>query len=99
MIRGTTPTICFKLPLPNDQISECWLTINQRGEEVITKTKSDITYDGEKYSVKMTQEETLQLDDSQYAEIQLRLRTASGDALASKVARVDVLKILKEGVI
>lgn len=99
MIRGTTPTICFKLPFTEEQISELWLTINQRGEEVITKTKDDITYDGETYSVKLTQEETLRLDDGQYAEIQLRMRTASGDALASQVERVEIQRILKDGVI
>lgn len=30
MIRGTTPTICFKLPFDNEQIAECWLTISQQ---------------------------------------------------------------------
>lgn len=99
MIRGTTPTICFKLPFDNEQIAECWLTISQRGQEVLTKEKGDITYDGEKYSVKLTQEDTLMLDDDQYAEIQLRIRTASGDAIASRVKQIAVEEILKDGVI
>lgn len=99
MIRGTTPTICFKLPFDDGQIAELWLTISQRGQEVLTKEKPDMTYDGEKYSIKLTQEDTLKLDDDQYAEIQLRIRTASGDAIASRVKRIAVEEILKDGVI
>ena len=99
MIRGTTPTICFELPIVIEQIEECWLTIAQRGEEIITKTKDDLEFDGEKYTVRLTQEETLRLNDNQYAKIQLRLRTTGNDALASDVVQVDVHEILKDGVI
>lgn len=99
MRRGTTPTIYFKLPFELDLVDELWLTIEQRDKEIITKTKADVTPDGDRYIIKLTQEETLNLDDGIEAKAQLRIRTTAGEALASSIKRLNVEEILKDGVI
>lgn len=99
MIRGTTPTISFKLPFDYDLVEEIWLTIEQRGKEVLTKTKKDMSYEWNVVSYRLTQEETLALNDKECVKIQVRMRTADGGAFASKVFTKPVDEILKDGVI
>lgn len=99
MIRGTTPTICFHLPFDLEEIEELWLTIAQRGKEVITKEKADMEYDNGTFSVKLTQDETLRLDARQKTQVQLRVKFITGDAIASDPQTVNVDDILKDGVI
>lgn len=99
MIRGTTPTICFHLPFDLEEIEEMWLTIAQRGKDVITKEKADMEYDNGTFSVKLTQDETLRLDARQKTEVQLRVKFITGDAIASDAQPVNVDDILKDGVI
>lgn len=50
---------------------------------------------------KLSQEDTLKLQQSEFktAEVQIRVRMKSGDALASDIMRLHVGRILKEGVI
>ena len=47
----------------------------------------------------LTQEETLKLGVSDRTEIQLRVRLADGNALASQIFAVSTERILKDGVI
>lgn len=97
MIRGTTPTICFHLPFEYDSIEEMWLTIAQRGKDVITKTKEEMEYDNGTFCTKLSQAETLRLVSGQKTEMQVRVRFTSGDAIASTAERVDVDEILRDG--
>lgn len=99
MIRGTTPTISFELPFDFVLVEHIWLTITQRGKEIFTKNETDMTVDEHNISVKLTQEETLMLNDSEIVKIQVRVKTSAGDALASNIAIVPVEEILKDGVI
>lgn len=99
IIRGTTPTICFHLPFDLEEIEEMWLTLAQRGRDIITKEKEDMEYDNGTFSVTLSQDETLRLDARQKTEIQLRMKFVTGHAVASEEKPINVDDILKDGVI
>lgn len=98
MIRGTTPTLEFVLPFDTDTLSEAHVTFAQQKKGVVlTKKLESCSCDGAKLTVKLTQAETLQLDCGCITEIQVRVRTKSGDALASDVIKVHTHRILEDG--
>ena len=101
MIRGTTPTLEFTLPFDTSLIAEMYATIAQDGKTVMEKALSDCSCSGTSVSMTLTQEDTLGLQQQprSLAEIQIRVLTTAGDALASDIMRVYVGRILKEGVI
>lgn len=97
MIRGTTPLLEFGLPFSTDIIKEAWLTFSQFNKEVFTIEDEALTMEGSLISVKLTQEQTLLLSQNSALEIQIRILTNNGDALASNIIRTDVGRILKDG--
>lgn len=97
MIRGTTPKLEFTIPFDTDQLAEAYITISQKGGVVIDKPLSEIICDGNVMSLHLTQEETLKLKADSIAEIQIRVRTNSGEALASNIIQVSTERILKDG--
>ncbi|MGN1013852.1 MAG: hypothetical protein ACI4PM_00685 [Butyricicoccus sp.] len=102
MYRGTTPQHVFELPdeLADVAFDALYITYSQFGVTKIEKALNDVTRDGSKLTVHLTQEETLQLVASaQPVHIQIRLRTADGTAMASNVVLAPVKSVLKEGVI
>lgn len=98
MIRGTTPTFIFNLPFDVSNIKSAYITIKSRGTDV-EKAVTDCSLNGTTITVKLTQEETLALPESQIAGVQLRVLTNDNEALASDVFPIKVEEILKEGVI
>jgi hypothetical protein len=98
MIRGTTPTFIFSLPFDVSNIKSAYITIKSRWTEV-EKAVTDCSLNGTTITVKLTQEETLALPESQIAGVQLRVLTNDNEALASDVFPIKVEEILKEGVI
>lgn len=99
MYRGTTPTLKFTLPFDTSTLDAVWVTIAQGGKVIINKTKVDCDLKGKDISVTLTQAETLALTAENKAEIQLRVLTTDGLALASAIFREDTDRILKDGVI
>ena len=97
MIRGTTPKLEFTIPVDTGQLAEAYITISQKGSIVIDKPLSEIICDGNVMSLHLTQEETLKLKADSIAEIQIRVRTNSGEALASNIIQVSTERILKDG--
>ena len=99
MIRGTTPTLEFVLPMDTGQLAEVFVTVSQDGSVVIDKQMKDLDLNGNKLSVRLTQEETLKLKSGCMAEIQIRARAVAGEAIASNIISVSAGRILKDGVI
>ena len=97
MIRGTTPTLEFVLPFDTGLIAEGYITMTQNGTVKVEKSVDDFTMDGLNLSVPLTQEETLELEAGVNVEIQLRVRTETGNVLASDIYCVSADRILKEG--
>ena len=99
MIRGTTPKLEFSLPFDTSEIAEAFVTLSQNDQVIVDKALADCKCDKRKLSVRLTQEDTLKLSCDCITDIQIRVRTKGGDALASNIMREDTYKILKDGVI
>ena len=99
MVRGTTPTLEFTLPFDTSNLAEAWVTLSQNDSEVLTKTLEECKREGRMLSIRLTQEETLKLEHDFNTEIQLRVRTIAGEALASKIITRNTDRLLKDGVI
>lgn len=99
MIQGTTPTHTFKVPIDTAIISNVRITYAQDGAVVLTKEKNDCKMGEGFVSVKLTQEETFNFDDELPVDIQMRILTMGGDALASKPERVPLRTVLDGEVI
>lgn len=100
MIRGTTPTIKLKanFDLRNWNV---YATLKQglteytfENDELEIEFEDDFSV----ISFTLTQEQTLSFNDNNKVEIQLRA-AKDGSAVASKIATVDVYRILKGGII
>ena len=90
MIRGTTPTHIFNLPFEAETIAAVRITYAQGQKEILRKETADVTKDGRRLSVTLTQEETLRFDCRFSVKVQLRVTTADGTALATKPRIVPV---------
>lgn len=101
MIRGTTPTLEFTLPFDCSLLTEMYITFAQYGTTVLEKSMADCTCSGTFVTLSLSQEDTLKMkqDRMAIAEVQLRVRTKDGSALASNIMQIRVDRILKEGVI
>ena len=97
--RGTTPENTFKLPFELIAPKQVWLTYAQDDVIVIDRDKTSITISGNTLKVKLTQEETLNLDHRKQVQVQIRVLTADDVAIRSNIKEYSVSKILKDGVI
>lgn len=103
MRRGTTPTLILEMPaeIPVKDFEEAVLSVEQRNKIVIEKRLSEMTIDeaANTMEVVLTQEETLLLQDSRVADVQVKVKFTDGSVIASEVIRVPVSEILNEEVI
>lgn len=94
MIKGTTPTHTFKLSLDTADVKEVKITYAQDNLVKIVKRTEACEISGDQVTVRLTQEETFELNHHRPVLIQLRVLTVSGDALASKVISVPAHRCL-----
>lgn len=104
MIRGTTPTHIFTIPFDTDSVKEILLTYAQntytKKENVLfEKTTADCVLDGNQIRVELTQEETFMFECKSIAQVQLRILTKAGKALASDVLKIPVETCLSKVVL
>ena len=99
MRRGTTPTHTFHLPFDADMDSKVRIIYAQNDEPVFTKETADCTMKDMSITTKLMQEETLMLDQRKNVQIQLRVITTTGDAMASNVITKGVLELLEDEVL
>lgn len=95
MIRGTTPTHTFTLPFDVSMVQKIRILYAQNGAVKLVKTKDDCALEGNTVQVRLTQEDTFCLDSRYVAEVQVRILTPGGDALASAPIRLDVIRLLE----
>ena len=102
MIKGTTPTLQFNLPIDTSTIKAAEVMVryvDNNKEVTIVKTLDECVTTGNTITAMLTQEETLQLPAPSNVEIQLRVLTLDDVALASVIFTTTVKRLLKEGVI
>lgn len=100
IIRGTTPTMTFRLPVDAEMIEVGYIVVKQNEETIIEKPSSDCEWTGKTLSTKFTQEETLKLIAGTLAGIKVVVKTKGGERMENeRPIFVGVVDTYKEGVI
>jgi hypothetical protein len=99
MIRGTTPTHIFDIPFTKAEIKEVKINYAQNDELVLEKHIEDCTVNDKQISVTLTQEDTFKFDCKKPVEIQIRILTPGGEALATIPRTIGVCKCLDSEVL
>lgn len=102
MRRGTTPTHTFTLPfaIPEGSLVRVVYAQEQNGTKkaLFAKTKDDCSVLGYTVSTKLTQEDTLKIEDHKAVFIQIRVLTPDNEALASEIIVVCAKECLEDEV-
>ena len=98
-IRGTTPTVTFNLPFNVSTIQNCEVYFAQNDELLITKGYNDCVLSGTTLSVTLKQKDTLQFDDEEKLEMQVRFRFTDGSVDATKKIKGKVEDLLADTVL
>lgn len=99
MIQGTTPTHQFTVPMDASLIQKVRITYAQKDTVLLTKEETDCRIEGNVIELKLSQEETLLFDEFSSVQIQVRVLTTAGDALASDLIRIPCGAILDKEVL
>jgi hypothetical protein len=101
MYLGTTPTITLKINTDFDfkDVKQIWFTISSMSKK-ITKTIDDVILDNDNktMSITLTQEETFYFSAG-IIEVQARILTINGEALATPIKTTSFERVLEGGVI
>ena len=97
MIRGTTPTLSFRLPFDTNTLKKFYITFNQNEKTILEKTAEDCILKGNVISLSLNQEETLAFAPKGNVKIQIRAKTLLDEAIASNIIITTVGDILKDG--
>ena len=105
MTRCTTPTHTFTLPddLKTATLSALYITYAQGSKTALEKTLSDVTINGGVITCTLTQADTLKFEvldkhcGCDKVDVQVRLKTSDGVAMASDIMRIPVMDVLKDG--
>ena len=99
MIRGTTPTHVFKLPIDTSTICQLRITYCQFCKKVLEVTEDGVTLDGQEVRYHLSQEDTLRFKPQGQVEVQIKVLTEDGNVMASKVMALPVDKVLNAEVL
>ena len=97
MIRGTTPTHTFTLPISVDDVDKIRIIYAQGGVKIV-KTNADCTMEGKTVTTTLTQEDTLGMNAGS-ASVQVRFIDSDGVAQATEKAVLNIEDVLLEKVI
>ena len=102
MIKGTTPTLHYKLPFESSYIKTAEIVVkyvDNNKEVLIVRNFEECTLGDKSIETQLTQEETLQLPAPSTVEVQLRIVAIDNNVLATEPTKVTVKRLLKEDVI
>ena len=95
-VRGTTPTITFRLPFQTDQISDVEIYFAQK-RFLFQKDYEDCSFEENRLSVTLSQEETLMFDEGLSLRLQIRFVFTNRAIGATRIVSTSVVGLLKEG--
>ncbi len=99
MLIGTTPTHTFGLPFETNVISKIKVTYAQNGRVILEKGNEECEFNENTVTLKLSQEDTFLFECGKNVEIQVRILTAGGDALASNIRIISADKCLDSEVL
>ncbi len=98
MIRGTTPTHKWTIPVDATAVKTARVTYKQGEEVLLVKNTEDCVVEGKALKVTLTQEDTLKFSHKKKAEVQARLLTFDMKSFATRVVEVPVWELLEDEV-
>jgi len=107
MIRATTPIHTFRFTMNPNTMDEVLVTYGQADRIVVEKHKTDMTFtseviEGVTYyfgAYSLSQSETNRFSSDLPVDIQVRVLTTTGQALASQITRQQVFDVLNDEVL
>ena len=99
MIRGTTPTHKFNISFDTSLIKDIRISYAQDGAIITEKSLDDCALEGDVITTSLTQEETLKFHEKRPVELQIRLLTTLGTAMATRIYTLNAGKVLNEEVL
>lgn len=99
MIRGSTPNFKVKIPCEESMVNKIRITFAQDRKTLFVKSKEDCVFNGKSFSVRLTQEESLQFKENRQGEIQAKILCANGSVLLHNIHRFNVEEALDNEVI
>lgn len=99
MIKGTTPTHVFMIPLLESEIKTVEITYSQDDKEILQKHTEDCVIEDGAVTVKLSQEETFAFDHKKRIQCQIRILTTSNEVQSSKVKLLTVEQCLSDEVL
>ena len=99
MIRGTTPTHIFNLPIQAKTIKTLRITYVQNDAIVLEKTEKDVKMSTNNIRLKLSQEDTLKFNASGHVHLQLKMLTYDGAVLANQPKVIPIDEIYNEEVL
>ena len=99
MIRGTTPTHTFNVPIDTSTIKEVRILYAQDDALVLVKETKDCELGDGIVKTTLSQDDTFMFDCKKCVEVQIRVLTEGGEALASVPVKVSVSKCLHDEVL
>lgn len=99
MIRGTTPTHTFVLPIQRDLVKKLRIIYAQRDNVLFVKEMDECIWEENTVIVKLTKEDTFLFELDCPVQIQIRILTQTDDSIASDIKLVSVDKCLEDEVL
>lgn len=98
MVRGSTPTFTFKLPMSVSTLKSLDVVFIQNGKTVLSFGLERMTAQDNLVSFTLEEAETFLFSPGSSAEIQLKAVTANGDILISDTRKTHVRKKYPEDI-
>lgn len=96
---GTTPTHEFELPFDTSTIKTVRVIYCQNNKNILTKTAEGCKLEGNKVTVKLTQEESFMFNHKYEVCIQVRVLLNTDEALKSEEIHIKPTRCLEDEVI
>lgn len=84
MIRGTTPTHTFGIPISEDKVKTIRVTYRQDDRNVVDKGTESVQLEGKTAKVTLTQQETLAFTAGIKAKVKIRVLSTEGQVFSNK---------------
>ena len=100
MVRGTTPTHIFELPVNREYIKKILITYCQKGNIILEKRECDVNFINDTtVSLDLTQRETFMFDDAYNVEIEFKALDYDNKILLSQSFSVPCGRVLNQEVL
>lgn len=96
---GTTPKHTFVLPFDESFISKVRVIYKQGMKVILKKETEDCDIEGNRVTVKLSQQETFLFDEDELVKIQIRVLTSGNESLKSYTIKKAVTECLDDEVL